>query len=47
MKQLLQEIILLFSPHCISFHYWVLIMGIIGDFMYSLIDPRIDFESRE
>ena len=24
-----------------------LIMGIIGDFMYSLIDPRIDFESRE
>ena len=23
-----------------------LIMGIIGDFMYSLIDPRIDFESR-
>jgi microcin C transport system permease protein len=24
-----------------------LTMGIIGDFMYSLIDPRIDFESRE
>jgi len=24
-----------------------LIMGIIGDFMYSIIDPRIDFESRE
>ena len=24
-----------------------LIMGIIGDFMFSLIDPRIDFESRE
>ena len=24
-----------------------LIMGIFGDFMYSLIDPRIDFESRE
>ncbi|MDC0141042.1 microcin C ABC transporter permease YejB [Pelagibacteraceae bacterium] len=24
-----------------------LVMGIIGDFMYSLIDPRIDFESRE
>ena len=24
-----------------------LILGIIGDFMYSLIDPRIDFESRE
>ncbi len=24
-----------------------LIMGIIGDFMYSLIDPRIDFEARE
>ena len=24
-----------------------LIMGIIGDFTYSLIDPRIDFESRE
>jgi len=24
-----------------------LIMGIIGDFMYSVIDPRIDFESRE
>ena len=24
-----------------------LIMGILGDFMYSLIDPRIDFESRE
>ena len=23
-----------------------LIMGIIGDFMYSVIDPRIDFESR-
>tara|TARA_B100001057_G_scaffold412864_1_gene429158 strand:+ start:1100 stop:2197 length:1098 start_codon:yes stop_codon:yes gene_type:complete len=23
-----------------------LIMGIIGDFMYSIIDPRIDFESR-
>ncbi len=23
-----------------------LIMGIIGDFMYSLIDPRIDFEAR-
>jgi hypothetical protein len=22
-------------------------MGIVGDFMYSLIDPRIDFESRE
>ena len=24
-----------------------LVMGIIGDFMYSIIDPRIDFESRE
>ena len=24
-----------------------LVMGIIGDFMYSLIDPRIDFEARE
>ena len=24
-----------------------LLMGIIGDFMYSIIDPRIDFESRE
>ena len=24
-----------------------LIMGIIGDFMYSVIDPRIDFESRQ
>jgi microcin C transport system permease protein len=24
-----------------------LVMGIFGDFMYSLIDPRIDFESRE
>jgi len=24
-----------------------LFMGIVGDFMYSLIDPRIDFESRE
>jgi len=24
-----------------------LIMGILGDIMYSLIDPRIDFESRE
>ncbi|MDC0193185.1 microcin C ABC transporter permease YejB [Pelagibacteraceae bacterium] len=24
-----------------------LIMGILGDFMYSLIDPRIDFEARE
>ncbi len=24
-----------------------LIMGIIGDFMYSIIDPRIDFESRQ
>ena len=24
-----------------------LIMGIIGDVMYSIIDPRIDFESRE
>ncbi len=24
-----------------------LVMGIIGDFMYSVIDPRIDFESRE
>ena len=24
-----------------------LIMGIIGDIMYSIIDPRIDFESRE
>ena len=24
-----------------------LIMGIIGDFMYSIIDPRIDFESRK
>ena len=24
-----------------------LIMGIVGDFMYSIIDPRIDFESRE
>ena len=24
-----------------------LIMGIMGDFMYSIIDPRIDFESRE
>tara|TARA_B100000427_G_scaffold319674_1_gene318198 strand:- start:95 stop:1138 length:1044 start_codon:yes stop_codon:yes gene_type:complete len=24
-----------------------LLMGIIGDFMYSVIDPRIDFESRE
>jgi len=24
-----------------------LVMGIIGDFAYSLIDPRIDFESRE
>jgi microcin C transport system permease protein len=24
-----------------------LVMGIVGDFMYSLIDPRIDFESRE
>ena len=24
-----------------------LVMGIIGDFMYSLIDPRLDFESRE
>ena len=24
-----------------------LIMGIIGDFMYSIIDPRIDFETRE
>ena len=24
-----------------------LIMGILGDFMYSIIDPRIDFESRE
>ena len=23
-----------------------LVMGIIGDFMYSIIDPRIDFESR-
>jgi len=24
-----------------------LVMGILGDFMYSLIDPRIDFESKE
>jgi len=24
-----------------------LIMGIIGDIMYSIIDPRIDFESRD
>ena len=24
-----------------------LILGIIGDFMYSIIDPRIDFESRQ
>ena len=24
-----------------------LIMGIIGDVMYMIIDPRIDFESRE
>ena len=24
-----------------------LVMGIFGDFMYSIIDPRIDFESRE
>ena len=24
-----------------------LVMGIVGDFMYSIIDPRIDFESRE
>ena len=24
-----------------------LVMSIIGDFMYSIIDPRIDFESRE
>ena len=24
-----------------------LFMGIIGDFMYSIIDPRIDFESRQ
>ena len=24
-----------------------LIMGIIGDIMYSIVDPRIDFESRE
>ena len=24
-----------------------LVMGIIGDFMYSVIDPRIDFESRQ
>ena len=24
-----------------------LVMGIIGDFMYSIIDPRIDFESRQ
>jgi microcin C transport system permease protein len=24
-----------------------IVMGILGDFMYSLIDPRIDFESRE
>ena len=24
-----------------------LVMGILGDFMYSLIDPRIDFEARE
>ena len=24
-----------------------LIMGIIGDIMYSIIDPRIDFEARE
>ena len=24
-----------------------LIMGIIGDVMYSIIDPRIDFETRE
>ena len=24
-----------------------LIMGIIGDIMYSIIDPRIDFETRE
>jgi len=24
-----------------------LIMGILGDFMYSILDPRIDFESRE
>ena len=23
-----------------------LVMGIIGDFMYSIIDPRIDFDSR-
>ena len=23
-----------------------LVMGIIGDFMYSIIDPKIDFESR-
>jgi ABC-type microcin C transport system permease subunit YejB len=22
-------------------------MGIIGDIMYSIIDPRIDFESRD
>ena len=24
-----------------------LVMGILGDIMYSIIDPRIDFESRE
>ena len=24
-----------------------LMMGIIGDIMYSIIDPRIDFETRE
>ena len=24
-----------------------LIMGIIGDVMYSIVDPRIDFESRD
>ena len=24
-----------------------LLMGLIGDLMYTVIDPRIDFESRE
>jgi len=24
-----------------------LVMGIIGDLMYHLVDPRIDFETRE
>jgi ABC-type uncharacterized transport system, permease component len=47
MKQLLTRDYPVIFATLYFFSLLGLIMGILGEFMYSIIDPRIDFETRE